>query len=135
MFIALKGTYFCILFDFTAADVVPRGGRKTSPRKSTIMQFIFHFWSFEISESSLRDQKITIGLDSYSRLFIYLDLIWIYISVFVPTAYLKFTKLQYVFLLFLLQGHYRLTDEDIYKYLKLRTSMSHLHSLECVHCS
>ena len=81
MFIALKGTYFCILFDFTAAGAVPCGGRKTSPRTSTIVQFIFHFWSFEISERILRNQKLTIGLDSYSRQFIYLDLIWVYISV------------------------------------------------------
>ena len=112
MFIAFKGTYFCTLFDFTAAGVVPCGGRKTSPRTSTIVQFIFHFWSFEISERILRNQKLTIGLDSYSRQFIYLDLIWIYISVFVSTAYLKFTKFQYVFLLLSLQGHYRVTDED-----------------------
>ena len=112
MFIALKGTYFCILFVFTAAGVVACGGRKTSPRTSTIMQFIFHFLSFEISERILRNQKLTIGLDSYSRQFIYLDLIWIYISVFVSTAYLKFTKLQYVFLLLSLQGHYRVTDKD-----------------------
>ena len=112
MFIALKGNYFCILFDFTAAGVVPCGGRKTSSRTSTIVQLIFHFWSFEISERILRNQKLTIGLDSYSRQFIYLDLIWIYISVFVSTAYLKFTKLHYVFLLLSLQGHYRVTDED-----------------------
>ena len=88
------------------------GGPKTSPRTSTIVQFIFHFWSFEISERILRNQKLTIGLDSYSRQFIYLDPIRIYISVFESTAYLKFTKLQYVFLLLLLQGHYRVTDED-----------------------
>ena len=112
MFIALKGTYFSILFDFTAAGIVPCGGRKTSPRTSTIVRFIFHFWSFEKSERILRNQKLTNGLDSYSRQFIYLDLIWIYISVFVSTAYLKFTKLQYVFLLLSLQGHYRVTDED-----------------------
>ena len=29
--------------DFTAAGVVPCGGRKTSPRTSTIVQFIFCF--------------------------------------------------------------------------------------------
>ena len=29
--------------DFTAAGVVPCGGRKTSPRRSTIVQFIFYF--------------------------------------------------------------------------------------------
>ena len=60
----------------------------------------------------LRNQKLTIGLDSYSRQIIYLDLIWINISAFVSTAYLKFTKLQYVFLLLSLQGNYRVTDED-----------------------
>ena len=91
---------------------MPCGGRKTSPRTSAIVQFTFHFWSFEISERILRNQKLTTGLDSYSRQFIYLDLIWIYISVFLSTAYLKFTKLQYVFLLLSLQGHYRVTDED-----------------------
>ena len=32
-----------LLFDFTAAGVVPCGGRKTSPRTSTIVQFIFYF--------------------------------------------------------------------------------------------
>ena len=31
------------IFDFTAAGVVPCGGRKTSPRSSTIVQFIFYF--------------------------------------------------------------------------------------------
>ena len=62
MFIALKGTYFCILFDFTAASVVPCGGRKMSPRTSTIVQFIFHFWSFANSERILRNQKLTIAL-------------------------------------------------------------------------
>ena len=57
VFIALKGTHFWILFVFTAAGVVPCGGRKTSPRTSTIVQFIFYFWSFEISVNVLRNQK------------------------------------------------------------------------------
>ena len=43
VFIALKGSHFWILFDFTAAGVVPCGGRKTSPCTSTIVQFIFYF--------------------------------------------------------------------------------------------
>ena len=43
--IALKGSHFWFLFDFTAAGVVPCGGRKTSPRTSTIVQFIFYFGS------------------------------------------------------------------------------------------
>ena len=57
VFIALKGTHFLILFAFTAAGVVPCGGRKMSPRTSTIVQFIFYFWSFEISVNILRNQK------------------------------------------------------------------------------
>ena len=80
VFVALKGTYFCILFAFPAAGDVQCGGRKTSPRTSTIVQF----WSFEISEHILRNQKLLIGLDSYSRqLFMYLDPILIYISLWI----------------------------------------------------
>ena len=43
VFIALKGSHFWFLFDFTAAGVVPCGGRKKSPRTSTIVHFIFYF--------------------------------------------------------------------------------------------
>ena len=57
VFIALKGTNFWFLFAFTAAGVVQCGGRKTSPRTSTIVQFIIYFWSFEISVNMLRNQK------------------------------------------------------------------------------
>ena len=53
--------------DLDAFRVVPCGGGKTSPRTSTIVQFIFYFWSFEISVNILRNQKWMIGLDSYSR--------------------------------------------------------------------
>ena len=57
------------------------GSRKTSHRTSTIVQLIFHFWSFEISKHILRNQNIIIGLDSFSRpRFIYLDPILIYMS-------------------------------------------------------
>ena len=55
------------------------------------------FWSFEISDNILRNQKYMIGLDSYSRQFFLI--IWTpfwLISVFESTAYLKFAKLQYV---------------------------------------
>ena len=37
-----------------------------------------------------------------------------YISVFESTAYLKLKKLQYVFLLLSLQGHYRVTNTNEY---------------------
>ena len=36
--------------DNTAAGVVSCGGPKKSPRTSSIVQIIFSFWSFEISE-------------------------------------------------------------------------------------
>ena len=39
----LKDLISDFIFDFTAAGVVPCGGRKTSPRTSTIVQFIFYF--------------------------------------------------------------------------------------------
>ena len=46
-----------------------------------LVQFIFYFWSFEISVNILSNQKLIIGLDSYSRqVFNYLDIILIYIS-------------------------------------------------------
>ena len=91
MFIALKETYF-FFFYFTAAGVVPCGGRKKSPRISTIVQFIFHFWSFEISERILRNQKFTIGLDSYSLYLFgsHLDIyiyIYIYISLYIDCLF------------------------------------------------
>ena len=43
VFIALKGSHFWFLFDFTAAGVVLCGGPKKSPRTSIIVQFIFYF--------------------------------------------------------------------------------------------
>ena len=54
------------LFAMTAAGVVPCGGPKKSPRTSSIVQMLFSFWSYEISEGILRNQKFFIGLDSFS---------------------------------------------------------------------
>ena len=65
MFTALKGSQFLFLFAITAAGVVPCGGRKKSPRTSSIVQVIFSFWSFEIREDILRNQKFIIGSDSF----------------------------------------------------------------------
>ena len=48
------------LFVMTAAVVVQCGGPKSS-----ILQIIFSFWSLEISESILRNQKIFIDVDSF----------------------------------------------------------------------
>ena len=56
----------CIRY-FTAAAVVPCGGPKMPPRTSSIVQIIISFWSFEIRKGILRNQKIIIGLDSFSN--------------------------------------------------------------------
>ena len=50
VFTASKGSNNYILFAITAAGVVPCGGPKKSPRTSSIVQIIFFFWPFEISE-------------------------------------------------------------------------------------
>ena len=57
VFIVLKETHFLFLFAVTKAGAVQCGDRLTSPRTSTIVQFIFYFWSFEISVNILRNQK------------------------------------------------------------------------------
>ena len=52
-----KGMQSLILFAITAAGVVPCGGPKMSPRTS-LMQIIFSFWSFETSDCILRNQNL-----------------------------------------------------------------------------
>ena len=54
VFSDLKGTHLYILFVVTATGVVLCGSPKKQPRTSTIVQFIFFFWSFEISGNILR---------------------------------------------------------------------------------
>ena len=111
VFVALKGILF--LFAFAAATVVQCGGRKTSPRTSTIVQFIFYFWSFEISVNVLRNQKLLIGLDSYSRhVFNYLDPILIFIGLWVDCLF-EIHKIAVCFLWLSLPGNYRVTDEAL----------------------
>ena len=61
VFTALKGSRFYFLFAITAAGVVPCGGPKKPPCTISIVQVIFSFWSFEISEDILRNQKYIIG--------------------------------------------------------------------------
>ena len=55
------------LFAITAANVVPCGGPQKSPRSSSIVQIVFSFWSFEVSDSILRNQKIITGLNTFSN--------------------------------------------------------------------
>ena len=50
----LKDPNVLFLVVITAAGVGPLGGRKKSPPTSSIVQIIFSFRSFEISEGILR---------------------------------------------------------------------------------
>ena len=50
VFLLLPKDLTIIFFAITAAGVVPCGGPKKSPRTSSIVQIIFFFWSFGISE-------------------------------------------------------------------------------------
>ena len=96
VFISLKGSHFWFLFAFIEAGVVQCGGRKTSSRTSTIVQFIFYFGLLRSARIfwEIRNKWLvkTHILDRF--LFIWTPF-W-FISVFVSTAYLKFAKLQYV---------------------------------------
>ena len=56
----LKEIIIIFLFVVTAAGVVPCGILKKRPRTSSIVQFIFYFWSFEISRNILRNQKTSV---------------------------------------------------------------------------
>ena len=54
----LKELIFIFLFVVNAAGVVPCDSPKKRPHTSTIVQFIFYFWSFEISRNILKNLKI-----------------------------------------------------------------------------
>ena len=103
VFIALQGTHFWFLFAFTAAGVVQCGGRKKSLCKSTIVQFIFYFgplrsaWIFW----EIRNKWLV-----YSRqVFNYLDLILIYISLWIDCLF-EIRKIAICFLWLSLPGHW-----------------------------
>ena len=49
----LKELNFIFLFAITAVGVVPCDSSKKPPPTSSIVRFIFHFWSFEISRNTL----------------------------------------------------------------------------------
>ena len=61
--------HFYILFVVTAAGVVPCSSPKKRPRTSSIVQFIFYFWSFEISRNILRIRKCIRFSFIYSKQF------------------------------------------------------------------
>ena len=55
-----------ILFAITAVGIVPCGGSKKSPSTPSTVQSLSSFWPFDISEGILTNQKMIIGLDSFS---------------------------------------------------------------------
>ena len=101
VFIALKGSHFWFLFDFTAAGVVPCGGRKTSPRTSTIVQFIFYF-------GPLRSVIIFRETHILDRFFYLFGPILIYISLWFNCLFeiRKITVFPLAFIAGWLQGHW-----------------------------
>ena len=104
---------FIIIFLFVvaAAGVLPRGIPKKRPRTSSIVQFIFYFWSFEISRNILRNQKNIMGLDSYIlNSLSCLCPVWVYFSHCV-TSSLGFEVAVYYFLAFFASS-FRVTEED-----------------------
>ena len=108
MLTAPKGSVL-FLFAFSAAGVVPCGGPKMSPRTSSKVQIIFSFWSFEISEGILRNQKIIIGFDSFSYqcLYIWLCLDNTSLCIDYPVESNKITVFFFGFILPNLEGHLR----------------------------
>ena len=84
---ALKGSVL-FLFAISAAGVVLCGGPKKSPRTSSIVQIIFAFCSFEISEGILRNQTINIGWSGV-RLYDRPDLKLVIILVFWGRSFLS----------------------------------------------
>ena len=56
--------FFKILYGFSAAGIVPCGGRKTSPRTSSKVQI--NFFPFKIEDIFWKIRNCLIGLDFYS---------------------------------------------------------------------
>ena len=98
-------------YDFHANDIQPRNSvqfhllllqlmchftaTKKSPIISSIVQMIFSFWSFEISKSFLRKQKLMIGLDSFTKQILNVWPQYEFKPVFDLSVLLKSAKLQH----------------------------------------
>ena len=63
----MSGRSCAKLLDAVYGFLRPCGGPSKSPRTSSIVQVIFSFGSFEISEGILGNQKLIIGQDSFSN--------------------------------------------------------------------
>ena len=81
----------------------------TIPCTSSIVQIIFSFWSFEVSEDIMRNQNLILGLDSFYKQITFLVSIW-FISVFVLTELLSNNIAVFSFGSF--RQVYRVNDED-----------------------
>ena len=105
-------------YNFRANDIQPRrysvqfhslllqlmchdAATKKSPLISSIVQIIFSFWSFEISKSILRKQKLMIGLDSFTKHSLNVWPQYEFKPVFDLSVLLKSAKLQHFSLVFL----------------------------------
>ena len=109
VFTALKGSHFRFLFDFTAAGVVPWGGRKTSPRTSTIVQFIFYFGPLR---SAIIFWEIRNKWLVYTHILDRFLFILIYISLWIDCLF-DIRKIAVCFLWLLLPDDYRVIDEAL----------------------
>ena len=106
----LKELIFIFLFVVTAAGVVLCGSPKKRSRTSSIVQFIFNFWYFEISRNILRKSENVICLDPYIlNSFSYLDPLSINVSQCM-TSLLKL-EITVSFLAFIASS-YGVTEED-----------------------
>ena len=112
VFIALKVSHFWFLFDFTAAGVVQCGGRKMSPRISTIVQFIFYFGPLRsaIIFWEIRN-KWSVETHILDRFYLFVPIL-IYISLWIDCLF-EIRKIALCFLWLSLPGDNRVTDEAL----------------------
>ena len=121
-----KELTFYILFVVTAAGVVLCGSPKKQPRTSSIVQFIFFVWSFEISGNILKNQNFLYVLNRCS----FFEPIWIDISLFIGclVEIRNYSILSLAFIVSL----FRVTEEN----LVFETAQSGKYSsFECFLCS
>ena len=108
----LKELIVIFLFVVTAAGLVQYGYGipKTRPRTSSIMQFMFYFWSSEISRNILRNQKTLSVRFIYSKqLYVFEPYLDLYESLYDFFAEIRNYSL---FFLAFFASSFRVTEED-----------------------
>ena len=118
------------------------GSPKKQPRTSSIVPFIFFFWSFEISRNILRNQKIYLLRPMYSK---QVFVIWIYISLFIGS--LVETRNYSILSLFFIVSSFRVTEENLvfetvqsgpyfsFEYCLCSKRNSILYFIKVLHCA